>query len=140
VEDIQELAGQAAESARALAADCAATVRDAEAAMASAEEGGRAAHTAAQGAGHVASSVQQINDSVRGEAGTQADGDGVPGPEAGVTSGASLLDRAGSVLDGLARINSRMAAALPDIDSAAAEAADACDHIVRDADARPQSD
>ena len=140
VEEIQELAGQAAESARALAPDCAATVRDAEAAMASAEEGGRAARAAVEGAESASSSMQQIDESVRGEVGTQPDSGGAPGAGAGAASDASLLDRAGSALDGLARINARIAAALPDIDSAAAEAADACDRIVRDADARPQSD
>ena len=140
VEEIQGLAGQAAENARTLASECSAAARDAEAALASAEEAGRAAHAAARGAQETAASFTAIVATAHGVPGIEAEDGSAPGQAAGPDPAAALADRTGSALEGLTRINARVAAALPGIDVAAAEAADACDRIAGEADSDPQPD
>lgn len=140
VEEIQGLAGQAAENARTLASECSAAARDAEAALASAEEAGRAAHAAARGAQETAASFTAIVATAHGVPGIEVEDGSAPGQAAGPDPAAALADRTGSALEGLTHINARVAAALPGIDVAAAEAADACDRIAGEADSDPQPD
>ena len=126
VEEIQGLAGRAAESARGLSAECAAAAADAEAAQAGAEEAGRASHAARQGAEQAAQAALAMGKSTDGILSEASGEDEAPAGDV-----ASLPDRAGSALLGIERICARIAAALGDSGSAAAEAARKCGQVAR---------
>ena len=140
VEEIQALAGQAAESARSLASDLAAAAESAEAARDGAERSGREMRLVSESAADVAASLAGIRDSARGirqEVGG-ASLESLPGAAIAspLAEDVSLSDRARSVLEGLSRIGGRIAALSREIDGAAAEAAESCARAAQSAESR----
>ena len=136
VEEIQAIAGQASESARALAAELAASVESAEAAREGVERGGQDVRLVSERAAEVAASLVGIRDSAQivrqeGSASLEA----LPAGSA-LAEDAALSDRASSALEGLSRIGGRIAALSREIDGAAGEAAESCARIAQSVEAR----
>jgi methyl-accepting chemotaxis protein len=144
VEEIQALAGQAAESARSLASELAAAAESAEAAREGAARGGREMRLVSESATEVAASLASIRDSARDirQEGGVASLESLPGPAAGspLAEDASLSDRARSVLEGLSRIGGRIAALSREIEGAAAEAAESCARAAQSAEGRTSAE
>jgi methyl-accepting chemotaxis protein len=144
VEEIQALAGQAAESARSLASELAAAAESAEVAREGAERGGREICLVSESAGEVAASLAGIRDAVR-DIRQEAGGallESLPGNAAGsqLADDASLSDRARSALEGLSRIGGRIAALSREIDGATAEAAESCARAAQSAEGRTSAE
>ncbi len=140
VEEIQALAGQAAESARSLASEIAAAAESAESARECAERGGQEMRLVSESAAQAAASLAGIRDlarDIRQETGG-ASLESLPGAAAAfsLAEDASLSDRARSILEGLSRIGGRIAALSREIDGAAAEAAEGCARAAQSAESR----
>jgi methyl-accepting chemotaxis protein len=136
VEEIQTIAGQASEGARALAAELAASVESAEAARDGVEKGGQEVRLVSERAAEVAASLVSIRDSaqiVRQEGGASLEA--APAGSA-LAEDAALSDRASSALEGLSRIGGRIAALSREIDGAAGEAAESCARIAQSVEPR----
>jgi methyl-accepting chemotaxis protein len=144
VEEIQALAGQAAESARALASELAAAAENVDAARAGVESGGRELGLVSERAAELASALAGIRES--GREILREGGGAAPEPQTGAATGfpasedASLTDRARSLLQGLSRIGGRIASLSREIDAAAAEAAQSCGQAVQSAEGRASAE